>query len=111
MYELYLVYSEMEDEANKTKNIQTAYTWLIKSLNYGVTQYDDAINYFKKHFSHLNEWYVALKKLPLDATSQESQADVLRIHEANVNEIKNDFSAALGKDRLYHKPAGFINDQ
>ena len=33
------------------------------------------------------------------------------MHDAFVNEIKVDFSAALSKDRLYHKPAGFINDQ
>ena len=50
------------------------------------------------------------KKLPLEI-NQETQVDILNMHEAFVNEIKNDFSAALSKDRLYHKPAGFINDQ
>ena len=25
--------------------------------------------------------------------------------------MKNDFSTSLGKDRLYHKPCGFLNDQ
>lgn len=25
--------------------------------------------------------------------------------------MKNDFSASLAKDRLYHLPCGFINDQ
>jgi hypothetical protein len=32
------------------------------------------------------------------------------MYSAWMNELKNDFSAALGKDRLYHKPSGFLND-
>jgi hypothetical protein len=35
---------------------------------------------------------------------------VVSIFEEMMNELKNDFSAALGKDRLYHKPSGFLND-
>jgi len=32
------------------------------------------------------------------------------MYTAWMNELKNDFSAALVKDRLYHKPSGFLND-
>lgn len=33
------------------------------------------------------------------------------MHDAFVGELKNGFSAALGKDRLYNRPCGFLNDQ
>ena len=32
------------------------------------------------------------------------------MHEAYVNEMKNSFSNALNKDRLYFRPAGFLQD-
>lgn len=32
------------------------------------------------------------------------------LHEAYINEMKNSFSNALNKDRLYFRPAGFIKD-
>lgn len=32
------------------------------------------------------------------------------MHDAHIGELKSDFSGALGKDRLYHRPFGFIND-
>lgn len=35
---------------------------------------------------------------------------MLNLHEAYVNEMKGSFSVALSKDRLYQRPAGFIED-
>ena len=32
------------------------------------------------------------------------------MHDAFVGELKVKFSAALGKDRLYNRPCGFLND-
>lgn len=110
MYQLFLIYSGRENEDQKLADFQKAYGYIMKALQYGVTNYDDAINYFKQHYSELAPSFVRTKKLPLEVT-QETQVDILNMHDAVVNEIKNDFSAALGKDRLYHKPAGFINDQ
>lgn len=33
------------------------------------------------------------------------------MHEAFIGELKVGFSTALGKDRLYNRPCGFLNDQ
>ena len=68
------------------------------------------MSYFKKHYNILAPLYVRKSNLPIEVNDK-TKVDILNMHDAWVNEIKNDFSAALGKDRLYHKPAGFINDQ
>jgi len=54
--------------------------------------------------------YVASKKLPIEVTP-ETEQDILNMHDANINELKSSFSTALGKDRMYHRPCGFLNDQ
>lgn len=33
------------------------------------------------------------------------------MHDAFISEIKIQFSSCLGKDRLYNRPCGFLNDQ
>jgi hypothetical protein len=43
--------------------------------------------------------------------TKDNKKDIINMHTATVNEWKNNFSAALNKDRLYHKPCGFLNDQ
>lgn len=40
-----------------------------------------------------------------------NKEEVIKLHEAYVNEIKSAFSSALGKDRLYQRPVGFMQDQ
>lgn len=42
---------------------------------------------------------------------EETRKDILNIHDAEIEEMKVNFSTALGKDRLYHRPCGFLNDQ
>lgn len=37
--------------------------------------------------------------------------DIVARHNAFIDEMKGNFSAALGKDRLHHRPCGFLNDQ
>lgn len=110
MYQLYLIHSGKPGEDEKMTDVVTAYNHLMKSLQYGVTNYDEAIAYFKQHYNELAPVFVRTKKLPLEV-NKDTQVDILNMHDAVINEIKNDFSAALSKDRLYHKPAGFINDQ
>ena len=41
----------------------------------------------------------------------ENEKNILNMHEAWIGELKVGFSTALGKDRLYHRPCGFLNDQ
>lgn len=48
--------------------------------------------------------------MPIEVKDDTKQ-DVLNMHKASMNEIKVGFSAALNKDRLYHRPCGFVNDQ
>lgn len=40
-----------------------------------------------------------------------NREEVTKLHEAYVNEIRTAFSSALGKDRLYKRPVGFMQDQ
>jgi len=42
--------------------------------------------------------------------TKDNKKDIVNMHTATVNEWKNNFGAALNKDRLYHKPCGFLND-
>mmetsp|Transcript_41936 Transcript_41936/g.40254 ORF Transcript_41936/g.40254 Transcript_41936/m.40254 type:complete len:145 (+) Transcript_41936:729-1163(+) len=39
-----------------------------------------------------------------------NEQEVVNLHEAYVNEMKNSFANGLSKDRLYFRPAGFIKD-
>jgi hypothetical protein len=49
-------------------------------------------------------------KKPLALIDKDNKEEVIKLHEAFVNEIKSSFSAALGKDRLYQRPCGFMQD-
>ena len=89
--------------------MEVAYSYLMKALKFGVTNYDAANAYFRKYYDVLAPLFVKTSKLPVEVCD-DTKPEILNMHEAFVNEIKNDFSTALGKDRLYHKPAGFIND-
>jgi hypothetical protein len=42
---------------------------------------------------------------------EETKKDILNMHSAFINELKVNFASALSKDRLYHRPCGFLNDQ
>lgn len=43
--------------------------------------------------------------------AKDNKAEVLALHEAYVNDLKSSFSHALGRDRLYQRAAGFMQDQ
>lgn len=47
----------------------------------------------------------------MDHKEDGKKTEILNLHDAGITEMKNDFSTSLGKDRLYHKPCGFLNDQ
>jgi hypothetical protein len=50
-------------------------------------------------------------KKPSALINKDNKEEVIKLHEAFVNEIKTSFSAALGKDRLYQRAVGFMQDQ
>ena len=41
----------------------------------------------------------------------EDKTDMQNIHKGYCEELKKTFSDALGKDRLYHLPCGYVDDQ
>jgi len=87
-----------------------AYDYLMEAIINGVTFFDEALSFFKANYDDLAQHYVTSKKLPVEVKSETKQ-EILNMHEAFVGELKVAFSAALGKDRLYHRPCGFLNDQ
>ena len=40
-----------------------------------------------------------------------TRKEIENLHDAYLNELKDQFSAKLGKDRMYYRPAGFVTDQ
>jgi hypothetical protein len=41
----------------------------------------------------------------------EDKTEMENIHKGLMSEAKNSFSKALGEDRMYKRPCGFIEDQ
>lgn len=83
---------------------------MVSCLEFGVTYYDETQNYFKEHFDKLAPVFIKERKVTLEINA-ENKEDICKMHDAYINEIRTDFSAALGKDRLYHLAAGFVKDQ
>jgi hypothetical protein len=90
--------------------VELAYSYLIKAITVGVTFFDEAISFFKENYDVLAPIYVKNKSLPVEVKEETTQ-DILNMHQAYIGELKVGFSSALSKDRLYHRPCGFINDQ
>lgn len=83
----------------------------MKAISNGATFFEDAAKYFKDHYEDLAPVYIKQKGIDIDASKEENKTDISNMHIAYINEMKNDFSSSLSKDRLYHRPCGFINDQ
>jgi len=74
----------------------------------GVTYFDEIKAYFKKHVDVLKNEFQKLNphlNLNMDDTD-----DINARHNAACDELRTNFSAALGKERMYHRPCGFLND-
>ena len=109
-YQLFLIHSGRKDQDQKYKDPVKAYQNLVKALQMGVTFFEDAITYFKEHYDVLAPVYVKTKSLPVEV-KEDTKKDIINMHDAFISELKVGFSGALGKDRLYHRPCGFLNDQ
>ena len=110
MYQLHMLKSGNEGQDDDFRNVEESYQWLLKGIQSGATFFEDAIKYFKLHYDVLAPVFLKQKQLGFDATDGSKKADILNLHDAGISEMKNDFSTSLGKDRLYHKPCGFLND-
>lgn len=110
MYQLHMITSGNDGEDDNYRDVEASYNWLMKGIQNGATMFDEAVQYFKLHFETLAPIYLARKKLDVGYKEGKEKQDVLNMHDAGINEMKNDFSASLGKDRLYRTPCGFLND-
>ena len=111
MYQLHLIKSGFQGQDDDFRDVQGSYSWLLKGIQNGATFFDEAIKYFKLHFDELAPVFLSQRKLDIDHTDESKKTEILNLHDAGITEMKNDFSTSLGKDRLYHKPCGFLNDQ
>lgn len=110
MYQLFIIHSGKEGQDASHKDAVKAYDYLMDAIINGVTFFDEAISFFKANYEQIAPHYVKAKKLPVEV-KEESKQEILNMHDAFIGELKVAFSAALGKDRLYHRPCGFLNDQ
>lgn len=106
-YQLAVLYSSEEGEF---KDIKKAYSYFEKALLYGVSFFEEFQGLFTANFDLLAPIFLTVKK-PAALINKDSREEVTKLHEAYVNEIRSSFSAALGKDRLYQRPVGFMQDQ
>jgi hypothetical protein len=76
----------------------------------GVTFFEEAIEFFVANYKVLAPIYVKSKNLTIEV-NDDTEKDIKNMHKAYIAELKTNFSTALGKDRMYHRACGFINDQ
>jgi hypothetical protein len=100
------LYSREEDK----KNPVLAYKHLTRAVTMGVTFFDQLNDYFKDNYDTLMETFIRARKPGEDPATQVRQ-EVLNLHEAHVTELKTNFMAALGRDRMYKRPCGSVTDQ
>ena len=80
----------------------------MNAITNGVTYFDEIKAYFKLHIDLLkNEFATNNPHLTLDMSNTD---DINARHVAHCDEMKVNFGAALGKDRMYHRECGFLND-
>lgn len=93
-YQLFLLYSMMPTKKNTVK----AYRFLNKSVNLGVTNFEQMNNFFRENFDILSPIFAEIRKPPADLTSRK---EIENLHDAYLNELQETFMAKLGKDRMY----------
>ena len=106
-YQLAILYMSEEGEF---RDIKKAYIYFEKALLYGVSFFEEFHALFIANFAELSPIFLTTKK-PSAMIDKDNKEEVIKLHEAFVNEIKTSFSGALGKDRLYQRPVGFMQDQ
>ena len=75
----------------------------------GVTFFDQLSQFFKDNYDELLPVFCEIRKPP-ETVDQSNKQEMENLHEAFLNEISTSFMAALGKDRMYKRPCGSVND-
>lgn len=102
---MYIIYS---NEA-EFKDAKKAYTNLIKAIHRGVSCFNELSVLFKENVDELAALFVASRP-PSALIDKDNKQELLNLHDAWVKELQTQFMSALGKDRLYKRPAGFVQD-
>lgn len=66
--------------------------------------------YFKDNYDVIAPDFIKLRKPGSDPATEVKQ-EIINLHEAHINELKTNFMAALGRDRMYKRPCGSVTDQ
>lgn len=103
-YQLFILYSTFPGKKNTVK----AYKYLNKSVQLGVTNFEQQDKYFKDNFDVLKSVFAEIRAPPADMNERKQ---IENLHDAYLNELKETFSAKLAKDRMYYRAAGFVTDQ
>ena len=92
-----MIHSGNEGYDKSLSNPVHAYTYLSRSLSYGVNSFDDTQKYFNDHYAELAPLYVFARGLPVEVNS-ENETNIRNMHSAMLTDMKKQFSAALSKD-------------
>ena len=87
-----------------------AYKQLTKAVSRGVTFYDQLHEYFKDNLAALGPVFCEIRNPP-ETVDRNDQIQLENLHEAMINDQKQQFMAALGRDRMYKRPCGAVTDQ
>jgi len=104
-FQLFMLYC-----AEEKKDLKLAYKYLHKACLSGVTFFEQMNRFFVENYDAVLPMYLELKK-PSSLVNIENRKEVENMHKGYTDELKKTFSAALSKDRMYHNPCGFIEDQ
>lgn len=72
-----------------------------------MTYFENLHEYFKTNFETLGPVFCEIRAPP-ESVDRTDRAQMENLHEAMINDIKNSFMAALGRDRMYKRPAGSV---
>ena len=75
----------------------------------GVTYFDQAHKFFTDNYDELISEYIVLHKPHADL-NKEDRSQMENLHKGYLDELRQTFSNALEKDRMYKHPCGFVDD-
>lgn len=67
--------------------------------------------FFVENYDEVSPVYLKQKASVVQLMNTEDKKEMENIHKGLIGELKNSFSKALGDDRMYKRPCGFIEDQ
>lgn len=103
-FQLFMLYCDKEK-----KDLKLAYKYLFKACLMGVTFFDQMQRFFIENYDAVVPMYLELKK-PHESLNTGDRKEMENMHKGYAEEMKTSFSTALGKDRMYSNPCGFIED-